>query len=272
MSKRILVLVKQVPTTESVRLNEETGTMIRTGSDAAINPLDLHAVEEAVRIKESASGPVHIIVLSMGPSQAQSAIREALAMGCDEGILLSGREFAGADTWATAYTLVQGMRKLEPLDLVLCGERATDGETGQVGPMVAAMWGKPLLTYVSKLTWSGEAITTDRAIEGGTETVSCPLPALACVLRELNEPRLPTLAGKVAAHDADIAILDGEGIDADVASLGLGGSPTRVVKVVYPSFQRVTELFNAADEGLPAALDRMEVALRHVSAHAEDAS
>jgi electron transfer flavoprotein alpha/beta subunit len=270
--KRILVLVKQVPTTESVRLNEETGTMIRKGSDAAINPPDLHAVEEAVRIKESSTDEVTVTVLSMGPPQAQSAIREALAMGCDEGILLSAREFAGADTWATAYTLVQGMRTLELFDLVLCGERATDGETGQVGPMVAAMLGMPLLTYISKLTWDGKRVVANRAIEGGTETVSCPLPALACVLRELNDPRLPTLAGKVAAHDADIKILNGEAIDADAALLGLGGSPTRVVKVVYPSFQRVTELFSAVDEGLEAALDHMEVALEHASVHAKDAS
>ena len=246
--------------------------MIRTGSDAAINPLDLHAVEEAVRIKESASDPIHITVLSMGPPQAQSAIREALAMGCDEGILLSGREFAGADTWATAYTLVQGMRTLESFDLVLCGERATDGETGQVGPMVVAMWGKPLLTYVSKLTWDGERVVANRAIEGGTETVSCSLPALACVLRELNEPRLPTLAGKVAAHGADVKILDGEAIDADAALLGLGGSPTRVVKVMYPSFQRVTELFSAVDEGLEATLDHMDVALMSVAFAPKDAS
>jgi electron transfer flavoprotein beta subunit len=263
--KRILVLVKQVPTTESVRLNEETGTMIRKGTDAAINSLDLHAVEEAVRIKESASEPIQVTVLSMGPPQAQSAIREALAMGCDQGILLSGREFAGADTWATAYTLVQGMRTQEPFDLVLCGERATDGETGQVGPMVAALSDMPLLTYVSKLTCEEGIVSANRAIEGGTEIVSCSLPAVVCVLRELNNPRLPTLAGKVAAHEADIAVLNGEAVCADTTLLGLGGSPTRVVKVMYPSFQRNTELFSAENEGLAAALDHMEVALGRTS-------
>jgi electron transfer flavoprotein beta subunit len=157
------------------------------------------------------------------------------------------------------------MGMLESFDLVLCGERATDGETGQVGPMVSALAGMPLLTYVSRLTWEGETVTADRAIEGGTETVSCSLPAVACVLRELNEPRLPTLAGKVAAHDADIMVLGGEAIDADAALLGLGGSPTRVVKVMYPSFQRNTELFSAEDEGLSAALDHMEVALGRTS-------
>lgn len=239
--------------------------MIRTGTDAAINPLDLHAVEEAVRIKEASEEEFHVTVLSMGPPQAQSAIREALAMGCDQGILLSGREFAGADTWATAYTLVQGMRTQDPFDLVLCGERATDGETGQVGPMVSALAGLPLITYVGRLTWEGGTMTADRAIEGGTETVSCSLPAVACVLRELNEPRLPTLSGKVAAHDADVTVLNGEAIDADEALLGLGGSPTRVVKVMYPSFQRNTELFSAAGEGLAASIEHMEAALGKAS-------
>ena len=259
--KRILVMVKQVPTTESVRLNEETGTMIRTGSDAAINPLDLHAVEEAVRIKESSTEEVAITVLSMGPLQAQSAIREALAMGCDEGVLLSGREFAGADTWATAYALVQCIRTLEPIDLVLCGERATDGETGQVGPMVAAMWDVPLLTYVTNLTCDWTQLVAHRAIEGGTEEVGCRFPVVACVLRDLNEPRLPTLSGKVAAHDNEIKVLDSKAIGADASLLGLGGSPTRVVKIMYPSFQRNAELFHAIDNGVDVALDYLESVL-----------
>lgn len=270
--KHIVVLVKQVPTTESVRLNEETGTMIRAGSDAAINPPDLHAVEEAVRIKEVATENITITVLSMGPPQAEFAIREALAMGCDRGVLLCGREFAGADTWATAYALVRGMRTLDPIDLVLCGERATDGETGQVGPMVASLWGAPLLTYVSKLTCEGTRVVAHREIEGGTEHVACSLPLLACVLRDLNDPRLPTLAGKIAAHDSVITILDGHAIDADLSLLGLGGSPTRVVKVVYPSFQRNADLLNAFDVGMDAALDRMDHALSMVSSAAEEAS
>jgi electron transfer flavoprotein beta subunit len=223
-------------------------------------------VEEAVRLKELAPEEFAITVLSMGPPQAQSAIREALSMGCDEGILLCGREFAGADTWATAYALVQCLRMLAPIDLVLCGERATDGETGQVGPMVAAMWGTPLLTYVGKLTWEGgDRVVADRAIEGGTETVACSLPAVACVVRELNDPRLPTLAGKVAAHDSVIRVLDGKAIGADAGLLGLVGSPTRVVKVIYPSFQRNAELFHAADEGVEASLDHLDVALRSAS-------
>jgi len=259
--KHILVLVKQVPTTESVRLNEETGTMIRTGSEAAINPLDLHAVEEAVCIKEFAATKVRVTILSMGPPQAESAIRDALAMGCDEGVLLCGQEFAGADTWATAYALVQCMRGLDPIDLVLCGERATDGETGQVGPMVAAMWGVPLLTYVSRLTCGDRGVAAERAVEGGMEEVDCPLPAVVCVLRDLNEPRLPTLHGKVTAHESALTVLNGEAIGADINLLGLRGSPTRVARVIYPSFQRTVELVRVSEQGLDAALDTLELAL-----------
>ena len=247
--------------------------MIRSGSDTAINPLDLHAVEEAVRIKESSTEEVAITVLSMGPPQAQAAIREALAMGCDQGVLLTGREFAGADTWATAYALVQCIHTLEPIDFVLCGERATDGETGQVGPMVGAMWDVPLLTYVTNLTCDWTQLRAHRAIEGGSEEVACLLPAVACVLRDVNEPRLPTLSGKVAAHDDEIKVLGGKAIGADASLLGLGGSPTRVVKVMYPSFQRNTELFHACDEGTEAALDHMDAALDCVkSVLAADAS
>ena len=256
--KRILVLVKQVPTSESVRLNEETGTMIRTGTDAAMNPLDLHAVEAAVRIAETSDQAIVITALSMGPPQAASALREALALGCDEGILLSDPAFAGADTWATAYTLVRGIRTLGDVDLILCGERATDGETGQVGPMVAAMLEWPVLTYASRLEVCGDELQVGRAIEGGMEQAACPLPAVVCILRDLNDPRLPTLSGKIRAHEAALRILGASDIEADSAHLGLGGSPTRVVNVTYPSFRRRAELLDARQDGIEAAIVLMQ--------------
>jgi len=266
LTKQLLVLVKQVPTTESVRLNEETGTMIRSGSDIAINPLDLHAVEAAVRIKETNPDPTLISVLSMGPPQAESAIREALAFGCDRGILLSGREFAGADTWATAYTLVQWIQTQDAFDLILCGERATDGETGQVGPMVAAMLSLPLLTYVSQFSIADGQVSAVRAIEGGAEHVSFDLPAVACVVRELNVPRLPTLSGKVRAHDAQVLVLNGEAIGAEPEHLGLGGSPTRVVRVEYPSFRRNAVLYSAESEDQEALVARLSQFIANAAA------
>jgi len=130
---RIVVLVKQVPSTDKVKLDEKTGTMVRSAMEAELNPLDLYAVEEAVRIKEKTEG-TEITVISMGPPNATYAIREAIAMGCDKGVLLSDSAFAGADTWATACTLSSGVKKLGEFDLIFSGERATDGETGQVGP------------------------------------------------------------------------------------------------------------------------------------------
>ena len=138
---RIAVLVKQVPATENVKIDEATGTMIREGVEAELNPLDLHAVEEAVRIKERLGKETEITVVSMGPRGAEKAVRSALAMGCDRGVLLSDRKFAGSDTLATARTLAAGLQKRGGFDLVLSGERATDGETGQVGPAVGRILG-----------------------------------------------------------------------------------------------------------------------------------
>jgi electron transfer flavoprotein beta subunit len=198
--KRLLVLIKQVPATENVKMDETTGTMVRTAMEAVINPLDLYAVEEAVRIKEESEEDVQISVLSMGPPIAADAVKEAVAMGCDEGFLISGKEFAGSDTWATAYGLSQGISTLGEFDIILCGERATDGETGQVGPMVGAFLNYPILTYVSNISRiNAEEIVFRRAIEGGHEVVQASMPVLVSVVKEINEPRLPTLSGKIRA-------------------------------------------------------------------------
>ncbi len=256
--KRLLVLVKQVPATENVKMDEETGTMIRTGIEAVINPLDLYAVEEAIRIKEQNNGDVQVSVASMGPPTAAEAIREAIAMGCDEGFLICGREFAGADTWATAYALSKAVSYLDTFDLILCGERATDGETGQVGPMVGTMLGLPVLTYVSRIESNNrDSLVAHRAIEGGYEVVQCPLPALVSVVKEINEPRLPTLMGKMTARRTEIPVLTAEKIGADCTCLGLSGSPTRVVKVFYPTLTRAGEVISTETASLEDCVDRL---------------
>jgi electron transfer flavoprotein beta subunit len=241
--RKLLVLIKQVPATENVKMDETTGTMIRTAMEAVINPLDLYAVEEAVRIKEQSEEDVQISVLSMGPPMAADAVKEAIAMGCDEGFLISGKEFAGSDTWATAYTLAKGITALGEFDIVLCGERATDGETGQVGPMVGTFLDFPILAYVSGIDRiSGEEIVVRRAIEGGHEVVQASMPVLVSVVKEINEPRLPTLAGKMRARQANVPVLGEEEIKAKGTKLGLGGSPTRVVKIFYPTITRTGEI------------------------------
>jgi electron transfer flavoprotein beta subunit len=241
----VLVLVKQVPDTENVKLDPVTGTMLRGAADAVLNPLDLHAIEEALRIRERAGGNVQVSVLSMGPPMANEAVREALALGCNEGFLVTGKEFAGADTWATAYALSQAIRALGGFDLVLSGERATDGETGQVGPMTAAFLDLPILTYVSQIVGvEGTRLIAQRAIEGGHEVVECEFPAVVAVVKETNEPRLPTLEGKMRARRSDICVLGPGDIDAEPTNLGLAGSPTRVVKVYYPSFTRAGRILS----------------------------
>ena len=145
----IIVPIKQVPETGNVQMDPETGTMIRAGVETVVNPLDLHAIETAIRLKEAHGGTVTVI--SMGPPPAEKAIREAMSMGCDAGILISDRKFSGSDTWATSYTLAAAIRKIGRFDLVVAGERATDGDTAQVGPGIASWLDIPLATYVARI-------------------------------------------------------------------------------------------------------------------------
>ena len=253
----IAVLVKQVPATENVKIDESTGTMIREGVEAELNPLDLHAVEEAVRIKERLGEGTEVTVVSMGPRGAEKAVRSALAMGCDRGVLLSDRKFAGSDTLATARTLAAGLQKRGGFDLVLSGERATDGETGQVGPAVGRILGYSVLTFVSSVeSLDRESIVVHRAVEGGHERVKAPLPALLSVVKEINVPRLCTLKGKMDAKKADLSVLGAEDIPLAAECLGLAGSPTKVVRVSYPQITRSGKKISAADD-LPGALDEI---------------
>jgi len=236
----IAVLVKQVPSTDNVKIDEKTGTMIRSELESEMNPLDMYAVEEAVRIKEKETG-TKITVISMGPLSAEYAIKEAISMGCDEGVLLTDRRYAGADTRATAYTLSQFLKGKE-FDLIFAGERATDGETGQVGPMVATLLGIPVLTYVNKIIEiTKSAIKVQRAIEGGNEVIQTTLPSLITVVKEINEPRLPNLENKLRAKKSKIHTITNEELKIEEDKIGLKGSPTRVVKVFYPKISRQGE-------------------------------
>jgi electron transfer flavoprotein beta subunit len=247
---KIVVLVKEVPATENVKIDEEKGIMIREGVESELNPLDLYAVEEAVRIKEKLGEEVEISAISMGPRKAIATVKNAIAIGCDKGYLLSDKKFAGSDTWSTAYTLSTTIKKMiDQFDLILCGERATDGETGQVGPCTAAFLRIPVLTYVSKIEKIGDGkIIAHRAIEGGYEVVEALTPVLVSVIKEINNPRIPTLKGKIKAKNADIPILKAEDIDADEDKLGLSGSPTRVVKISHPRIARKGEILSAAKD------------------------
>jgi len=244
---RIAVLIKQVPESSSVRIDPETGTMVRSGVEAVVNPLDLYAIEVALMIRERNGG--EIVALSMGPPAAESALREAVSMGIDAAVLAADRRFAGSDTWCTGYVLAAALRKLGPFDLILCGERATDGDTGQVGPGVAAFLDLPVATYVSNVPDFGPGLCrVDRLTEDGYEHLEVQLPAVLTVVKEAASPRLPTLRGKQRARNAEIAILRAEDLDVDLDRIGLKGSPTRVVRTFQPKVTRQCRRLPARDD------------------------
>ena len=250
---RICVPIKQVPETGAVRMDEATGTMIREGVEAIVNPLDLYAIELAIRLRDS-SGGGEVIAISMGPPKADKALREAIAMGCDRGVLISDAAFAGSDTWATAHVLASAIEKLAPVDLIICGERATDGDTGQVGPGIASFRDLPVVTYVSKVRQAdGKSIVVERLVEDGHEVLEMRLPGLITVVKEIGDPRLPTLRGKQKARRADVPKWGPAELGVDRAKLGLNGSPTRVVKIFRPSVARQCEKLIASDETSAAA-------------------
>lgn len=259
---RIIVPIKQVPETSNVKMDPETGTMIRLGLEAIINPLDLYALETALRLKQTHQA--HIIVISMGPLNAEDALREALALGCDEAVLLSHRAFRGADTWATSYTLSQAIKKSGNFDLIICGERATDGETGQVGPGIAAFLDLPLVTYVRKISEITPAFAcVERLVEGGIEVVRSEMPLAITVVKEIANPRLPTLRGMKAAKVIKIPIWGPEEIEANPDYVGLNGSPTRVVKIQSPQVTRNGTLMSAkSKEEMDQAADKLISYLR----------
>ncbi len=249
---KIAVLVKQVPDTDEVKMDPEKGTMVREGVGAIMNPLDMNALEAALALKRGA-GDGEVTVLSMGPPQTEEALREAIALGADKALLLTDRAFAGADTWATSRVLAEAIRKTGPFDLILAGEKATDGETGQVGPEVAAMLDLPFSTYVSALERiSPTEIRVRRTIEEGYQYQILSFPCLLTVLSDLNEPSMPTLAGKKKARRFSLETAGNEALDLPKEELGLSGSPTRVVRISYPKITRNTEHFSGSrlDEGI----------------------
>ncbi len=231
---KIIVLIKQVPDTTDVRIDPVTNTLIREGVESVINPFDRYAIEEAVRIKEKFEGS-EVIAISMGPPQAENALREAISLGCDSGILLSDRKFAGSDTWATSYTIAQAIRKIDDYSIIFGGKQASDGDTAQVGPGVSTHLEIPQVTYIKNIEKIDEsAATVERMTEEGFDIVETPLPVLFTVVKEINEPRLPSLKGKMKAKKAEITVWTAADLDCDDNNIGLNGSPTRVVKIFTP--------------------------------------
>jgi electron transfer flavoprotein alpha subunit len=261
---KIVVCIKQVPDTAEVRIDPEKGTLIRKGVPAVVNPLDLHALEAAVRLAERYGGTVH--ALSMGPAAAEEALRECLALGADEAWLCTGKEFAGADTWATATTLAAAIRYLggrEKVDLVLCGKQAIDGDTAQVGPELSVCLGWPLVPYAEEITLEGAAPGGDDAprpqgraaakvrsmTETGYAVIRTNLPAVMTAVKDISVPRLPSLPGWARALTEPVRRITPADLDLSGEETGLRGSPTRVRKIQGVVHTKETEFPDPGKEG-----------------------
>jgi electron transfer flavoprotein alpha/beta subunit len=233
---KIVVCVKQVPDTAEVRINPETNTLIRDGVQSIINPYDMHAIEAGLQIREKVGGTVTVV--TMGPPQAETALREAISMGVDNAVLLTDRAFAGSDTWATAYALSKAIEYLGA-DVILCGKQAIDGDTAQVGPEIAEFLDIPHVAYIRKIddVQSGR-IVVQRLMDDGFDVIESSLPVLLTVVRELNVPRMPSLKGKMAAKKAEIKKLSAADIKAEENKLGLKGSPTQVRNIFAPDAKK----------------------------------
>jgi len=239
---KVIVCIKQVPDTTNVRINPETNTLVREGVQSIINPFDVYALEEGVRIKEKHGGTVTVI--TMGPPQAAEALREAIGLGADNAYLISDRAFAGADTLATAFALSCAIRKLGAgaapgsegiADIILMGRQAIDGDTGQVGPGVAENLGISHVTDIRKIEEIRDGrIVVERLLEEGYARIGARLPVVLTVVKEINTPRLPSLKGKMAARKAEIPVLKAVDIGAETERLGLNGSPTQVMRIFTP--------------------------------------
>jgi electron transfer flavoprotein beta subunit len=243
----IVVCVKQVPGTNEVKMNPETNTIIREGMEAIINPFDTYAVEEGVRLKEQTDGKVTAI--SMGIPAVADLLKQTIGLGVDEAVLLSDRAFAGADSLATSYALSKGIEKIGGVDLIICGKQATDGDTAQVGPSLAEKLNIPHTTYVKKIEEIREGyIRCERMTDDGYEVIEMTLPAVITVVKEINEPRLPSIKGMMRAKKAVVNVWTADDIGADKDLCGLNGSPTQVVKTFVPTHNVNSEMI----EGEPS--------------------
>ncbi len=263
----IVTCIKQVPDSREIRIDPKTNTLIRQGVPAIVNHFDLHGVEEALRIKDERGA--RVTVLSMGPPSADKAIKQCIAMGADEGVLVSDRAFAGADTLATSYVLALAIRKAEdewgPVDLVFCGKQTLDGDTGQVGPGVACRLDMDQLTYVEdfeSIDEKARTITVKRHLEDGVERVRTSMPVLVTALAELNKPRRASLPGLLrAAEYKPIVWTTNDFPDIDRSKIGLRGSPTIVSKTWVPEPKQVQTTMIPLDGGADGAAAQLVASL-----------
>ena len=234
----ILVCVKQVPDTAEVKIDPEKHTVIRAGVPNIFNPFDQNALEAALQLKDSQGA--RVTLLSMGPPQAEDVLREGLAMGADDAYLLTDIKVGGSDTLATGYCLAQAVKKvaelqgIEQFDVVLCGKQAIDGDTAQVGPQIATELGIPQITYAAEINVDGTTVRVKQQNEEGYIVTEAQFPVLITAVKELNEPRFPTIRGTMKAKKREIPHLSADDIKVDETKIGLKGSPTMVRKIFTP--------------------------------------
>ncbi|MDF2486244.1 MAG: electron transfer flavoprotein subunit beta [Herbinix sp.] len=239
----ILVCIKQVPDSNKVEVDPITGVLKRNGVESKMNPYDLYAIEAALRIRDEMGGK--ITALTMGPGQAASVIREAFAMGVDEGVLISDRKFGGADVLATSYTISQGIRLLGEFDLILCGKQTTDGDTAQVGPEVSEYLNIPSVSNVSKITQlDATAVTVEMDMTHDIEIAKIQFPCLLSVDKDIFMPRLPSYLKKEQTKNREIKVISLELLeDKDEKHYGLNGSPTQVQRIFPPAVNSHREIW-----------------------------
>lgn len=281
MSLNIVVLVKQVPDTSEVRMDPVRGTLIREGVPSIINPFDVFAIEAGLALRDAHGGKVTL--LSMGPPQAGTALREGISMGADDAILISDRAFAGSDTLATSYALATAVRKIGQaaggaggvtsaggngsaggVDLILAGRQAIDGDTAQVGPGVAEQLGLPSITCVSKIeglvaaNGTGPSLRLRRMLEDGYQLVEVGLPCVLTVVKDINKPRLPSLRGMMKSKSYNLPTWSAADIAADTTMCGLAGSATRVKRIFSPEKRSRGEILEGgAAEQAKALVQRL---------------
>lgn len=230
----ILVCAKQVPNTNEVKIDPVKGTLIREGVESILNPDDANALEEALRLKDRYPN-VKVTVLSMGPPQADDMLRECLAIGADEAILVSDRAFGGADTWATSNTISAAIQKAGSFDIIFAGRQAIDGDTAQVGPQIAEKLGMPQITYVQSFEISEDTVTVQRQLENGYEVIRVKTPVLLTAVKELNKPRYMNVKGIYDAYQKTIPVWGIDDIPVEKEIVGLKASPTKVFRSFTPA-------------------------------------
>lgn len=254
---KIIVCIKQVPDTTEIKINPVTGTLVRDGVPSIMNPDDKCGLEAALTLKDEFKS--HVTVITMGPPQADAVLREALAMGADEAILLTDRKFAGADTLATSHALASALKKME-WNLIIAGRQAIDGDTAQVGPQIAEHLDIPQISYTEEIKYDGKSLfTVKKQTEEGYQILEAQAPLLLTVLSSANKPRYMNVRGIVEAIDKDVQVLGVAEIEADESKMGLKGSPTKVHKAFSKGVKSAGEQFEVeAEEAVGIIISKLK--------------